>query len=133
MIRNIFITIISITLFSCNTSSQNGYKVVSIDSLPSIKYYLIKVKEGEKQLTIISAYNSAKLSSENYAEIKQGTQLNIILQEVSEKENPFTPLIESNRKGKSAIYVDGELFYDPKDSLYYSACIKGLQHLVSCK
>ncbi len=131
MIKNFLIILVSGVLFSCNASTQPKYKVVSIDSVPNLKHYIIKVEEGKKQFTIVSAYS---LPAENIATpISPGIQLNITLKEVDKKNNPFTPLVESNRRGTEVIYIDGKPFYNPKEPLYYSDCIKGLQYLTNCK
>lgn len=131
MLKNSLLIAISLVLFSCNTSSQTKYKVTSIDTLAGIKHYRIKVQEGEKQLTIISAFSLENLSPENSVVITPGIQLNVTLKEVSEKNNPF--IIPNNRSSSRGYYVDGKLFYDPKIPLYYSACIIGLSYLTNCK
>jgi hypothetical protein len=121
----------TVTLISCNITSQTKYNVLSVDSVKSIKHYIIKVKEGEKQLTILSAY-SQKQPTENSVIISQGTELNIILKKIDEKNNPYTPLFK-NVRGNGGLYIDGKLIYDPNVPLYSSECISGLSYLTDCK
>jgi hypothetical protein len=133
MIRKYLVILITGVVVSCTTTSKSNYKVISVDSIPNLKHYFIKVQKGKNQFTVISAYRNENLPTAKLVTISQGMQLNINLIEVEKKNNPFSPLVDSIRRGTDPIYLDGKLYYNPKNPLYYSDCIKGLQCLTDCK
>jgi hypothetical protein len=132
MIRLFLICYMLFMLQACNSSAFREYQVVSVDSIPGLKMYLITVKDDDKLLKIVSYYPKTS-SSENAEPIIQGIRMKLDLKEIPKKDSPFAPLLENNRKGDNAVYVDGKLFYDPKENLYSSQCIQGLNILSDCK
>ena len=129
--------LLSIVLANCS-SSKNVYLVKSIKELPANKCYLIKVYKVNdtaktQEVWIISDFEKKKDFEQN-TKISEGMNLKLSnLTEIAESENPFKQLLQSNRKGKQAIYVDGKLLYDPKIKLYSSGCIEGLFYDLDCR
>lgn len=122
---------LSTIFFSCSSISQIKYKVQSIDSVPGIKHYILKLDNRGELFTVISAYSYEYLSLDNSEKLSKGTEISIYLKKVEKKNNPFR--IPNTRRPDLAIYIDGKLFYNPKESLYYSDCINGLQYIKNCK
>jgi hypothetical protein len=135
MVRSILILLVLANLFSCNSISKSSYKVLSIDSISTLKFYYITVEKENKKLLVLSNSDSIKslTSVYNYSFISVGSKLKMELKEFNDSNNPFTPMVEINRRGSSRIYVDGKLLYNPKEPLYYSNCIKGLYYIKGCK
>ena len=127
----------SFTFINCS-NSQNVYLVQSIKEIPAYKCFLIKVHNVDdtlktNEIWIISNYTEKQVYE---MAVKIEEKMNIAklnLVEIVESENPFKSLFQKNRNGYQAIYIDGELFYDPKIKLYSSICIEGLFYKVECK
>ncbi|HMG13819.1 MAG TPA: hypothetical protein VK590_00160 [Saprospiraceae bacterium] len=133
MIRNIFLLIVLILLSTQTAYSQSEYKVMSIDSIPLIKHYIIILKSIGKKYKIISPYYQDSLIKDNYVLLTVGKKVKLNLKKIYREDHHIKIGDTLFQNQFNTYYYDGKLYYDPKEQLYYSECIKDLSLNLNCK